>query len=334
MSTLDSAPRTPSRFWQPVHAEVLEFERPWWKHPGLKEQAVRDVFGLSPVQYYAVLAWAREQPEAVRYDAHLTARLQRVANERRLARSARRLTGEVTVPHQSGFTARREPAPRRLPTSAMQLLAYALITGASLASRPHGVMHLYRGPLTRSGRFVPRDSQVVCRTTTARLTVRDTLSVVHGVYEGAVEVCGTCSTRLASSRNRVGRVEHTPRARLVQVFDELPAWVVPALERIGAPVWEDDYDHRCLSLVRRVTARRDIEWPAGTRHPEPRVKPVDRYLVADEDLAQAEADFDAAMAEHEAREKTERRRRWLEREDQIARHGISAVQPTPRRRAS
>ncbi len=34
---------------------VLAFEAQWWKRPGAKEQAIRDLFDLTPTRYYMLL---------------------------------------------------------------------------------------------------------------------------------------------------------------------------------------------------------------------------------------------------------------------------------------
>ena len=35
--------------------EILDFEHQWWKYAGSKEQAVKDLFDLSPTRYYQIL---------------------------------------------------------------------------------------------------------------------------------------------------------------------------------------------------------------------------------------------------------------------------------------
>src|SRR2546427_12474673 len=37
--------------------QILAFERQWWKHAGSKEQAIRDLFGVSSTRYYQMLNW-------------------------------------------------------------------------------------------------------------------------------------------------------------------------------------------------------------------------------------------------------------------------------------
>ena len=71
--------------------EVLAFERQWWKHAGAKEQAVRDLFGMSATRYYQVLNQLIDRPEALVADPMLVKRLRRLRATRQRTRSARRL---------------------------------------------------------------------------------------------------------------------------------------------------------------------------------------------------------------------------------------------------
>lgn len=71
--------------------EVLAFERQWWKYAGAKEQAVRELFGMSSTRYYQVLNALIDRPEALVHDPMLVKRLRRMRQSRQRARSARRL---------------------------------------------------------------------------------------------------------------------------------------------------------------------------------------------------------------------------------------------------
>ena len=71
--------------------EILAFERQWWKYAGAKEQAVRELFGMSATRYYQVLNALIDRPEAVAHDPMLVKRLRRLRQTRQRARSARRL---------------------------------------------------------------------------------------------------------------------------------------------------------------------------------------------------------------------------------------------------
>ena len=76
-------------------AEILAFERHWWKFAGAKEQAVREKFDMSSTRYYQVLNVLIDQPEALAHDPLLVRRLRRLRAERQRQRSARRLGIQV-----------------------------------------------------------------------------------------------------------------------------------------------------------------------------------------------------------------------------------------------
>ena len=72
-------------------ARILEFERQWWTYPGAKDQAVRDLFDMTPTRYYQVLNALIDTPEALAQDPMLVKRLRRMRSSRQRARTARRL---------------------------------------------------------------------------------------------------------------------------------------------------------------------------------------------------------------------------------------------------
>lgn len=57
---------------------VLAFERRWWRHPGAKEQAIREELDLSAVRYYQVLRALLDRPAALAHDPVLVGRLRRL----------------------------------------------------------------------------------------------------------------------------------------------------------------------------------------------------------------------------------------------------------------
>ncbi|HWS57783.1 MAG TPA: DUF3263 domain-containing protein [Actinotalea sp.] len=71
--------------------QVLAFERQWWKYAGAKEQAVRELFGMSATRYYQVLNALIDSPAALAHDPMLVKRLRRMRATRQRARTARRL---------------------------------------------------------------------------------------------------------------------------------------------------------------------------------------------------------------------------------------------------
>ncbi len=76
--------------------EVLAFERQWWKYAGAKEEAIKELFGMSGTRYYQVLNALVDRPEALAADPMLVKRLRRQRASRQKAKAARRLGFEVT----------------------------------------------------------------------------------------------------------------------------------------------------------------------------------------------------------------------------------------------
>jgi hypothetical protein len=70
--------------------QILDFERQWWKYAGAKEQAIRELFGMSATRYYQVLNALIDTPDAIAHDPMLVKRLRRLRAARQRARSARR----------------------------------------------------------------------------------------------------------------------------------------------------------------------------------------------------------------------------------------------------
>jgi hypothetical protein len=66
---------------------MLAFERQWWRRPGAKETAIRDLFAMSPTRYYQVLNALVDRPESLAADPLLVRRLRRVRAARRRGRS-------------------------------------------------------------------------------------------------------------------------------------------------------------------------------------------------------------------------------------------------------
>lgn len=71
--------------------EMLAFERQWWKYAGAKEQAIRELFGMSATRYYQTLNSMIDRPAALAADPMLVKRLRRLRSGRQRARAARRL---------------------------------------------------------------------------------------------------------------------------------------------------------------------------------------------------------------------------------------------------
>jgi hypothetical protein len=76
--------------------DILDFERTWWKHAGVKEQAIKERFDMSATKYYQVLNELLEQPAAMEYDPILVKRLKRLRVYRQRQRVARLLGAEYS----------------------------------------------------------------------------------------------------------------------------------------------------------------------------------------------------------------------------------------------
>ncbi|HEX2131363.1 MAG TPA: DUF3263 domain-containing protein [Actinophytocola sp.] len=71
--------------------EILAFERQWWKYAGAKEQAIRELFDVSPTRYYQLVNRLIDKREALEVDPMLVKRLRRLRSGRERVRSARRI---------------------------------------------------------------------------------------------------------------------------------------------------------------------------------------------------------------------------------------------------
>ncbi len=76
--------------------EILDFERSWWKHAGVKEQAIRERFDMSATRYYQLLNELLENPAALAHDPILVKRLKRLRTYRQRQRVARLLGAEYS----------------------------------------------------------------------------------------------------------------------------------------------------------------------------------------------------------------------------------------------
>jgi hypothetical protein len=76
--------------------DILDFERSWWKHAGVKERAIKERFDMSATRYYQLLNELLENPAAAAHDPILVKRLKRLRTYRRRQRVARLLGAEYT----------------------------------------------------------------------------------------------------------------------------------------------------------------------------------------------------------------------------------------------
>jgi hypothetical protein len=76
--------------------DILDFERSWWKHAGVKEEAIRERFDMSATRYYQLLSDVLENPAAMEHDPILVKRLKRLRAYRQRKRVARLLGAEYS----------------------------------------------------------------------------------------------------------------------------------------------------------------------------------------------------------------------------------------------
>jgi hypothetical protein len=66
---------------------MLAFERAWWRRGGMKEEAIREEFGISTARYYQLLGALIDAPAALLEDPMLVKRLQRLRDARTVRRA-------------------------------------------------------------------------------------------------------------------------------------------------------------------------------------------------------------------------------------------------------
>lgn len=66
---------------------MLAFERAWWRRGGMKEEAIREEFGISSARYHQLLGALIDSPAALQEDPMLVKRLQRLRDARTVRRA-------------------------------------------------------------------------------------------------------------------------------------------------------------------------------------------------------------------------------------------------------
>lgn len=72
----------------PLDRMILDFEKRWYRHAGNKEADIDEVFSLSPVRYYQLLAALLDEPTALEAEPVLVKRLSRIRDARARSRRA------------------------------------------------------------------------------------------------------------------------------------------------------------------------------------------------------------------------------------------------------
>ena len=192
--------------------------------------------------------------------------------------------------------------------------------GAHLVARPNGVLHTYSGPLTPSGRRVPRSGRAGCNVRSRTLTA---------VSLPAVEsrrVCGRCAARLTTSPACEPGSLHREAARAlyadVTPFDlAVDAWRCETEEDVTRLEWV------ALLIVGLAALKRDpVVAPSGKTSP-----PLEQLIARARTRVVGYRDYMAPSMRAVAREnellarhaaKGRRKEGWLDREGRIERLGF------------
>lgn len=193
----------------------------------------------------------------------------------------------------------------------------------TFAHRPRGYDHVYVGPLTPSGRFVPHGHRTVCGTRTRRLSVDGPVPV----NVVARRMCRRCTCLLLGKSRRVQLP--TRREECVAEFAGLTAWdlAVDAFMAETEPEVER-LEWLALVMVGFPACQRDpITAPTGKVSP-----PLDIHISRARIRVGAQRDTEGGrrlqilIAENQEIRKRERKEVWDDRERRIADIGyINAV---------
>jgi hypothetical protein len=65
-----------------LELRMLDFERSWWRHAGVKESAIKELFNLTPPSYYQALNNLIDRDDALAAQPMLVKRLRRLRDAR------------------------------------------------------------------------------------------------------------------------------------------------------------------------------------------------------------------------------------------------------------
>lgn len=195
--------------------------------------------------------------------------------------------------------------------------------GALLVSRPTGVVHVYTGPLTPSGRFIPLACRTVCRARTRRLSVIPSQrSSLHA--EPTRRLCARCSARLEASpvaARRAGPL--TTRDQVLAAHTTTTAvQLVHEAELAETPEQLDHVAHVSLALFGHLGCT-TTEVPRGGRRTLHEHVTFHRRRLDPRPEEQRDATLRALQESATARRKADRQETWRNREERIARLGIT-----------
>ncbi|KPI24424.1 Protein of unknown function DUF3263 [Actinobacteria bacterium OK074] len=86
MDSTDEPPAGQGDLLHRREQDILALERRGFSGPGVKERAIRERLGLSPVRYYQLLNALLDDERALRHDPVTVNRLRRIRDSRRAER--------------------------------------------------------------------------------------------------------------------------------------------------------------------------------------------------------------------------------------------------------
>jgi hypothetical protein len=217
--------------------------------------------------------------------------------------------------------------PHRLPgrATALRLARLGSTTSTDLVvlvHRPRGVAHVYVGPLTPSGGFVPRCRRTVCGTRTRRLTVDGPVPVDTA---SARRMCRRCTTCLHLGKNSQVVQLPTRREDWQAEFAGVTAWHLAVVAFMAETVTEVERLEWLALLVVGFPACRDNQITAPTGKVLP---PLDvhvaraRVRVGAQHVDPTGRRLDVLIAEGMQQARAEKQDLWRNREERIRQLGF------------
>lgn len=210
---------------------------------------------------------------------------------------------------------------------------------ARLVARPTGVAHVYTGPLTPSGRFVPRRSRTVCRTRTAQLHTLpqperwSSLTCEAAAFPRLCARCTACLDRVRARSRQATTTPCTRHAALAAWAGTTKADIAFALDLATSPSEVDAAAWLSLLLFDVAGCAKPFtehgrQWPPLSKLVYLARGRVDGFP---DSLREASERANAMSTAAREQRKAENKAARAEREAQIERLGFNNANPVPRR---
>src|SRR5699024_12656832 len=76
-------------------AQILDFERQWWRYAGAKDEAIRELFDLNATRYYQILNSLLDNPTTLEHHPMLIKRIRRIRYQHHYERSSSRIPNQI-----------------------------------------------------------------------------------------------------------------------------------------------------------------------------------------------------------------------------------------------